>query len=183
MPRKAPATKTAEVAPVDSAEVPETPEPASEENAVTSVAESTSSSGGLDWGALLGSVETDELKPRLEPVEAPGELVQLLISLDQPGANGGKKRAKLPVSSLEDFKKIQRTLRAAAEKLPEPRSVTSRGVYRPEDQMVQENPETGRKQTVVKDGAVPTHISFTVGARRGAKPGSGAHDDDEESDD
>lgn len=138
-----------------------------------------------NWNALIKSVETVE-EPARGPlvVEAPAPLVVLLEKLRKPGPAGGRQRAKLPVNG-EDPRVLRASLKAAADKLDPPASVTVKPVYASDDEYMvwtresEGNVETVREQPEdstdwsasvrVRDGAVPLFLSFTVGNKRGKR--------------
>ena len=122
-----------------------------------------------NWDDLISGLHVEEVKAVQPPVDVPDKVVEMLTKLrTQTGPNGGKLRASLPTKSMEDANNIRRTLRAAGDKLVPPASVTTKFHYAMEDEEAVSN-DKGEIVLKVKDGAVPVHITFTVGERRGKK--------------
>lgn len=128
-----------------------------------------------DWDALLGMVETDTIAPKAVVVEPPSGVVKLLESLSAPGADGGKQRAKLPVRSMAHYDEVRLTLRRASRRMVTPKTVSTKPVFAKDD-MESYVSDAGRNMTRPRKDAVPTHISFSVGEKRGP---AAAESDDE----
>lgn len=127
----------------------------------------------MEWDTLLDTIETEEVRTRSEPVDAPPAVVAMLDGLrERQGADGPKIRAYLPITSLAEFTHVKRVLRKASDLMVPLASVTTKGVYAEDDEyMVETTDEAGvvTRKLTIREGAVPQRIAFTVGERRGKK--------------
>lgn len=129
-----------------------------------------------EWAELFASAEVEETRAPVAAVEVSNSTVEFLASLREPGPNGGRRRARLPLNG-KSYSEVARTLRAAAKFVEPPSSVLIKAVYAGDDEFVEEyETETGqkRKRVVVVDGAEPIGVTVTIGDRRGKSASDGS---------
>lgn len=120
-----------------------------------------------EWTALLESAETVEGRAPAADVDVPDSVVAFLTKLREPGANGGKRRAKLPLNG-KTYTEVVAVLKAGGKLVQPASSASCKPMFAEEDE-IEVVGEDGKTSLELREGAEPIGVYVSVGDRRGAK--------------